>query len=59
MPQVSPTYVAVKALQKHKGDVDAATAETGLLRSFVADTARQFAAWLEPVAPRSSWNEGD
>ena len=44
---MSPTYIAVAALKKHKCDIDLATAETGLPRSFVADMARKFAAYLQ------------
>jgi len=45
---MSPVKAALAALRQHDGDVDKATAETGLLRSFVADIARQFADYLRP-----------
>ena len=43
---MSPTYIAIVALKKHKLDIDKAAEETGLLRSFVADIARKFAQYL-------------
>lgn len=43
---MNPVYVVIAALKKHAGNIDLATAETGLLRSFVADIARKFKQYM-------------
>lgn len=51
---MNPTYIALSALKKHNGDIDSATIETGLLRSFVSDIARKFHDYLS-AASLNAW----
>lgn len=43
---MNETKAALVALMKHRGDIALATAESGLLESFVRDIARKFRDYL-------------